>query len=205
MRLKRLSAAHVAIIAAAAIVVACGSEQALLVSPRLVGTPPLGVGANPDGAPVYPIRRQNALASNESWSFDVGPAGTSVRYPSTGLTIDVPAGAVTQMTHITVTALRGAPVAYRFEPHGLQFAQPIQLTQSLRGILLGRAGVGVPQLFAGYFADDTLATDAVNGDARVIEILPVQIDVERHTVILHVRHFSGYTVASAGSDTLSVR
>lgn len=203
MKSKRLNASHLAIITAAAIVVACGGEQALLVSPPVPGAPPLGVVETPGGALVHPVRRQQPLAGEVSWSFDVDAQGTTVRHPATGLTITVPAGAVEGPTHITVFALRGAPLAYRFEPHGLQFARPIQLTQSLHGLLLGAASRPIPRLFGGYFADDSLATDAVTGNARVIEILPVQIDVRAHNAILSVRHFSGYTVASAASDSVS--
>jgi len=200
MKSKRLNISPLAIITAAAIVVACGGEQALLVSPPVPGAPPLGALPSP-GALVQPVRRQQPMAAEVSWSFDVDARGTTVRDPSTGLTITVPAGAVAAPTHITVFALRGAPLAYRFEPHGLQFAQPIQLTQSLHGLLLGSGSQPIPRLFGGYFADDSLATDSA-GNARVIEILPVQIDVRGHNVILSVRHFSGYTVASAASDSV---
>lgn len=205
MKLKRLTVAHAVIAIAAAIVAACGSDQALLVSPHPGDAPPLGVVGNPSGAAVHPVSRQHPLPHEESWSFDVGPAGRTVHSPATGLTITVPPGAVSAPTHITVTAQRGATVAYRFEPHGLQFAQPLQLIQSLRGIRLGRASAGVPQLIGGYFATDTLAADAVTGNARVIEVLPVQIDVHAHDAILSVRHFSGYTVASAADDSVSIR
>jgi hypothetical protein len=208
--LKRLTActersrsvARVAVVVAAAIVVACGGERSLLVSPRLDGAPPLGVVSDPSGARIHPVRRQTPLLKDESWSFDVGPSGTVAQDLSTGLTITVPARAIAAPTHITVTALKGAPLAYRFEPHGLQFAVPVQLTQALYGLQLTRP-IFVPQLFAGYFADDSLATDAVTGDARVIEILPVYVDIEAHTAILQIRHFSGYTVASATKDSLS--
>ena len=202
MKSKRLNVSHVAIVTAAAIVVACGGEQALLVSPQVPGAPPLGVVETPGGALVHPVTRQQAMATEVSWSFDVDASGTTLHHPGTGLTITVPAGAVAGPTHITVFALRGAALAYRFEPHGLQFAQPIQLTQSLHGLLLGAASQPIPRLFAGYFADDSLTTDA-SGNARVIEILPVQIDVRAHNVVLFVRHFSGYTVASAASDSTS--
>jgi hypothetical protein len=201
MKSKRLNVSHAAILTAAAIVVACGGEQALLVSPAVPGAPPLGVVQNPSGALVHPVRRQQPIAREVSWSFDVDARGTSVRDRGTGLTITVPAGAVAAPTHITVFALRGAALAYRFEPHGLQFAQPIQLTQSLHGLLLGSASQPIPQLFAGYFADDTLAVDAASGNAPVVEILPVQIDVRAHSAVLSVRHFSGYTVASAVGDS----
>jgi ZU5 domain-containing protein len=205
MKSKRLNISQLAIITAAAIVVACGGEQALLVSPSVPGAPPLGVVQSPGGAIVRPIRRQQPMAAEVSWSFDVDARGTTVRHPATGLTITVPAGAVTAPTHITVYALRGAPLAYRFEPHGLQFAQPIQLTQSLHGLLLGAASQPIPRLLGGYFADDSLDTDAATGNASVIEILPVQIDVRGHNAVLSIRHFSGYTVASAASDSLPDR
>jgi hypothetical protein len=205
MKSKRLNISQLAIITAAAIVVACGGEQALLVSPPVPGAPPLGVVQSPGGVLVRPVRRQQPMAAEVSFSFDVDARGGTVRHPSTGLTITVPAGAVSAPTHITVFALRGAPLAYRFEPHGLQFAQPIQLTQSLHGLLLGGGSSPIPRLFGGYFADDSLATDSATGNARVIEILPVQIDVRAHNVILSVRHFSGYTVASAEGDSVPDR
>jgi hypothetical protein len=205
MKSRRRPVSHVAILTAAAILVACGGEQALLVSPHVAGAPPLGVVDNPAGALVHPVRREVALADEDRWSFDVDAGGTTVRHPSTGLTISVPAGAVASPTHITVTALRGAPLAYRFEPHGLQFARPIQLTQSLRGLRLADQRHAVPEIFAGYFADDSLATDEATGNARVVEILPVQIDIGAHNAILFVRHFSGYTVASAAADSISDR
>lgn len=201
MMSKRPTAARLAIFIAAATVVACSGDQALVVSPRLDGAPPVGVVADPAGAPIQPVTREIALTVSDTFGFDVGPLGAFVRHPSTGLTILVPAGAVAAPTHITVTALKGASLAYRFEPHGLHFAIPIQLIQSLRGIRL-KQPLSVPQLFAGYFADDSLPMDAT-GNARVIEILPVQVDVKDRSALLEIRHFSGYTVASAASDSLS--
>lgn len=197
---KRRTLSQAAILIAAAIVAACGGDQALLVSPHLEGALPLGIVANPAGAAVSPVHRAIALSQDESWSFDVGPSGTSVRNAATGLTITVPAGAVTTPTHITVIALKGAPLAYRFEPHGLQFARPIQLSQSLRGLKLRQSDSPIPGLFAGYFSEDSLATDALTGEARVHEILPIQIDVRGQSAVFSVRHFSGYTVASAESE-----
>jgi hypothetical protein len=200
MMSKRPTAARVAILIAAAIAVACGGEQALIVSPGPAGAPPLGVVSDPAGTPIRPVSRETALAVNDTFSFDVGPAGTLVRHPTTGLTIHVPPGAVAAPTHITVTALKGTALAYRFAPHGLHFNVPLQLTQSLRGIRLSQP-LTVPQLFAGYFAEDSLPMDAATGNARVIEILPVQVNVKNGSALLEVRHFSGYTVASAASDS----
>ena len=200
---KRLTSAHGSLLVAAAIVAACAGDQAF-VAPRLGdGAPPLGVVTNPSGAPVLPIHRAVPLTQDRSWSFDVGPAGTVVRDGPTGLTIEVPAGAVSESTHITVIALKGAPLAYRFEPHGLQFPVPIHLVQSLRGLNVRSGVLGIPPLFGGYFADDSLSTDSATGVARVLEVLPVLIDVKDHAAILDVHHFSGYTVASQAKDSLN--
>lgn len=200
MMSKRPTAVRIAVLIAAAIVVACSGEEAF-VSPHVDGAPPVGLVTDPAGAAIRPVSRDTALAVNDSFSFDVGPNGTLVQHPSTGLTIRVPRGAVAATTHITVIALKGASLAYRFEPHGLHFAVPLQLTQSLRGIRLARP-LSVPQLFGGYFADDSLPMDST-GSARVIEILPVQVDVLTHSALLEIRHFSGYTVASAANDSLA--
>ncbi|HEY7235783.1 MAG TPA: hypothetical protein VH539_16630 [Gemmatimonadaceae bacterium] len=201
MMWKRSAVAHVAVVVAVAMLVACGGEQAQLVSPRIDGASAFRVGG-PRSARVHPLYRQTGLAAELRWGFDVGPAGTIARNPATGLTITVPAGAVSTPTHITVIALRGEPLAYRFEPHGLQFPVPIQLTQTLRGLRLTRISVMGPQLLAGYFAEDSLVTDAVTGDVRVSELLPVEIDAAAHSAILQIHHFSGYTVASAAKDTV---
>jgi hypothetical protein len=84
----------------------------------------------------------------------------------------------------------------------LQFAVPIQLVQSLRGLNVKSNLLGVPPLFGGYFADDSLTTDSVTGATRVLEVLPILIDVQSRAAVLDVRHFSGYTVASAMRDSL---
>jgi hypothetical protein len=199
--LKRLPP-RLAIFVAVAILVACGGEQALLVSPRLDGSPPLGVVADTAGAMVHPIRRETALTQSQSWSFDVGPAGTTVSNGATGLTIMVPPGAVVAPTHITVTALKGGPIAYQFEPHGLQFAVPLQLTQSLRVAKLPTRSVLNAKLFVGYFGTDSLVTDSATGAVRVTEILPVLVDVRGNAAVLSIHHFCGYTVASALADSL---
>jgi hypothetical protein len=199
---KRFTSAHASLLLAAAVIVACAGDQAL-VAPRLGdGAPALGVVTTPGGVAVMPVKREVPLSQDRTWSFDVGPDGDVFRDGATGLTVVVPPGAVASTTQITVIALKGAPLAYRFEPHGLQFAVPIQLVQSLRGLNVKSNLLGVPPLFGGYFADDSLTTDSVTGATRVLEVLPILIDVQSRAAVLDVRHFSGYTVASAMRDSL---
>src|SRR5687768_9866834 len=79
---------------------------------------------------VAPIERAMALAVDVTWSFTAGPDGAVSRNDEVGLTIIIPAGALDSTQTITVTALAGGPVAYRFAPH-LEFASAVGLVQDL--------------------------------------------------------------------------
>lgn len=86
-----------------------------------------------------PLQRNTPLAQDVSWSFTVGPAGGMSSNAAVGLTISIPANALSATTTITVTALAGSPVAYRFEPH-ITFNKKIWLTQNLSGTSAGHLG-----------------------------------------------------------------
>ena len=199
MRFRR-TAAFVAALATGAWLVACGDHAGLLLSPLPQAEQvAFGPVASPTGAGVEPLQRDQAL-DGESWSFVAGPNGAESRNKSSGLTIIVPPGALTDTVRITVTVLAGASVAYRFEPHGLQFAAPVTLIQSLHGTKVKRDAFGIPRLIGGYFEGDTPPLDPATGAARVIELLPVWLDSKGQGARLTIRHFSGYTVASAMVD-----
>src|SRR5687768_7787073 len=85
----------------------------------------LGLGGLLGLQTIAPVTRNTPLANDVSWTFTVGSGGGSSSNSAVGLTINVPSGAVSSPTTITVTALQGAPVAYRFEPHGLQFERKV--------------------------------------------------------------------------------
>ena len=185
---------------------ACGGDRSVLVAP-LPGdatVPPMGVVLSPDGARVHPVHREASLNASVTWSFDVGAEGAVSRNHATGLTITIPPGALGARTRITVTAIAGAALAYRFEPHGLQFAAPVELRQSLNGLKIRRDVFGFPRLIGGYFAEDAPAVDVATGTVRVTEIMPVWLDGKSKTIRLEIRHFSGYTVASALADQLGL-
>jgi hypothetical protein len=184
------------------LVLSCGGERSVLVGP-LPGDDNVvfGVVPGPSRAKVRPVARESQLGTAVSWSFDAGPEGVAVQHPFTGLSISIPRGALSVPTRITVTALRGSAVAYRFEPHGLLFAAPVQLTQSLNGIKTTRDIFGFARLIGGYFPDDSLEVDEATGLAGVVELLPVWLDYKGKSVRLEIRHFSGYTVASASHES----
>ena len=202
---KRMTAAPVVALVSGAMLIACGGDGAEIVAPGLPATDvPFGVVANPEGVRVQPAERQWALTSDLSWSFDAGPEGKVVRNVVTGLTISIPQGALSEKTHITVSALKGSFLGYRFEPHGLQFAAPVELSQSLRGLKFKRDALGVARLLGGYFPGEGLTPELTYGTTRVVELLPVLLDVKTQRVTLQIRHFSGYTVASAYTDPSAV-
>lgn len=148
---------------------------------------------------VAPVHREVALANPVSWSFTVGSGGATSSNSTVGLTVSVPAGAVSEPVTITVTALAGTAVAYRFEPHGLQFARDVQLTQQTSQL---DKGLLTSLLQGGHFrGDEPLYTG--NGLALVTELVSAQLSLLRGTVSFPIRHFSGWIIASgrSGSET----
>src|SRR5689334_14824217 len=78
------------------------------------------------------LKRLTPLTSDISASAVIGPKGGSIKLDGAGAKIDIPAGALSEATTITMTALAGANVAYEFQPHGITFAQPVKVQQDLR-------------------------------------------------------------------------
>jgi len=151
---------------------------------------------------VAPVERSRPLAEDVTWSFVAGPLGAVSSNPGVGLTVVVPPGALSSTKTITVTALEGSAVAYKFEPHGLVFDRKVMLTQDLRltsggGLLGGLLGLGYR---GAYFSTDRLQTTS-EGLAVVTELLPALSSSLTRTVSFGVEHFSGYIVASGrGGD-----
>ena len=83
------------------------------------------------GLLVAPVKRSAPLASDVSWTFAAGPEGGYTSNTALGLTVSIPAGALDNNVVITVTALKGAPIAYRFSPH-LEFDKKVSISQSLK-------------------------------------------------------------------------
>jgi hypothetical protein len=143
--------------------------------------------------PVRGVTRVAPLAQDISVSAVIDKDGGTISIPDAGLTLVVPAGAVTSSTTFTATALAGRLVAYEFEPHGTKFAVPLQFTQDLRKVSL----VGVvtaPLLDGAYFTDRARLNQTV-GIAAVSEVLPATVDVLRTRVGFPINHFSGYLVS----------
>jgi hypothetical protein len=145
---------------------------------------------------IAPVERTTPLAANVTWSFVAGPGGAYSSNPAVGLSVAVPPGALSSTVTITVTALAGAPVAYRFEPH-LTFARKVQLTQNLSGTKSGLLGSLL--LKGAHFAGDLLQLNP-DGLAIVDEIVPAFVLSLTRKATFGVNHFSGWILASGNGE-----
>lgn len=181
-------------VAAASVAVACSDAT----QPPVAGRATARAGdASLASLLIAPVERSAALANDITWSFAAGPEGAVSSNASAGLTVTIPPGALGDDVTITVTALAGRPVAYRFEPHGLRFGHAIALTQDLT---LTSAGLlGALTLSGAYFATDTLQLTA-DGLALVSEVLGATVDPLRRTATFPAWHFSGYILASGRAE-----
>lgn len=163
----------------------------------------LGIATQPTTSLARPLARTTPLSSDVTWTFTAGPAGAVSSNPAVGLTIYIPAGALSSEQQITVTAPAGSAVAYEFSPH-LVFSQSVTLSQSLDGTNWSLLSL---TLTGGHFADDSLTLTS-DGLALVDELVPAIMDLFSRTARLDVGHFSGWIIATgrdgdAGDSTSS--
>jgi ZU5 domain len=141
---------------------------------------------------ITPVLRTTPLPSDVSVAKTIGVLGGTLVIPEAGVTIVVPPLAVSKPTDFRVTARAGSALAYDFEPHGIKFAVPLVMTQSLRGVQTDKGLLNLG-LSLGYYPDPTKPTS-------VTELLNVTIDLVNQTAISTIWHFSGYIYAS-GRDS----
>lgn len=151
---------------------------------------------------VPPVHRTTPLASDISWTFTAGPLGATSSNAATGLSVIIPAGALATTQTITVTALAGDAVAYRFEPH-LVFDKQVTLKQNLAGTDVNIIGVllGSLLLNGAHFAGDVLDVNS-SGLVLVDEVVPaslLSILLTKYAVF-RVGHFSGWILTSGTAD-----
>jgi hypothetical protein len=175
---------------AALLLASCStSDSPVAPAPSAVSSSPdlLLRGIVTEPTTVTALKRTNPLATSVSASAYIGPLGGVISVPGTGLTVVVPALALSSRQLITITALPGSDVAYEFAPHGLKFPVPLIATQTLSSTDAGTGLLDPKLLFVGYFTDATK-------DNVVSELLNVSISAG--TAVFPIWHFSGYIVAS---------
>lgn len=79
----------------------------------------------------------------------IGAAGGTITIPSAGVTLTVPAGALTANTEISISARKGAVIAYDIKPFGLVFKKPVTFKQNLRNTNAAKRRLSLRQFSPG--------------------------------------------------------
>ena len=136
------------------------------------------------------VKRSQPLPTEEKVSKTIGSGGGTIYLPRAGLTVTIPKYALSQNTTITVTAPAGNLMGYHFAPHGLVFAKPVTLKQSLSGAEIGLLGNLLNKPTGAYF--DGELRPVVNA----LELLPLNLNALFGYTTFNIRHFSGYVIAT---------
>jgi hypothetical protein len=181
-----------------------GSDPVAPVTPRPV-LRPAEYGARTFATPreLLALGRFAPLNQNLVVSRTISPEGGIIVLREAGIALRFPAGAVATRTRITVTAHGGDHTAYTFEPHGLQFAVPVEVAQFFV-FPSGYTEDHVAQDLEGAYLPHGVADIDASGVASVSEVYPVSVrtfaaDNGRFVPALatfRIGHFSGYTLIS---------
>jgi hypothetical protein len=143
------------------------------------------------------------LAADVTVSATIGSAGGSLKIDAVGGKIDIPSGALSQATTITMTARAGSAVAYEFGPHGTTFAKPVKIQQDLRLTVAHTDPTLLQGSYGGYF-DTALSAaflDSTQTRVRVKETQIGYLESNGTQLKFYIDHFSGYLVSTGRSRT----
>jgi hypothetical protein len=175
-------------VAAACAASACGDQPT---DPTVASTAPATLSRTEEVVGL--LKRTEPLPDGLSASAVIGPRGGQLFIPRAGLRLDFPSGAVTVPTRITVTALGGRNVAYRFEPHGLVFKLPVSLEQNLRNTEAWKSPLA-DAVQGSYF--ERLLVDRTESFAKSLERRGGKLKNSRGFLEFTIEHFSGYMVST---------
>ena len=135
---------------------------------------------------VAAVQAFSPRASDVTVTQTIGANGGTIS--GGGVTLSIPAGALSADTEISMTVPAGKFLEVQFAPHGLQFSQPATLSFGLAGTAAANARVAGS--LAGMYFDGDLAS----GNFRALETFDVR--VKGATLSYDISHFSGYCVVS---------
>ena len=193
-RTMRASLRRIALVAASlALFSACSSEPTSAPHAR-IAAPAAAPSASLLGSLLNTIvpglERTSPLTSDITVSKTIGSGGGTLSIPAAGVTVTIPAGALSSSTVITMTARKGSLIAYDFAPHGITFAKPLVFTQNLSGTTATL--LTAPLLKLAYYSDPNLLT-ALGGTAS--ELISGTVNLLSWTFTSSINHFSGYFIS----------
>lgn len=196
---------YLALAVSAAAVISCGdyagitspTQSKLLPPTRTVGAPFAFVLAGSVAKAVKWGPSHSRV--DQTVSAVVGPDGATLSLPGADFSMNIPAGALSTPTAITIVSRAGPYVVYDMLPHGLRFAVPVSAAQGLSTI----AGYGTSasnSIRSAYLsrANEQVAFDGsaspVELEAATTYYYGAQPVAETHVWI--VNHFSRYMLIS---------
>lgn len=214
--MRRRNSSSLVMLVIAAILVACSASD-VPVGPRIAPSAPrplLSKIKATDSMMVITDVTYSDTASTIAWlapvradtsvSAVIGPDGGELRIDALGASITVPKYALSANTTITMTVLHGPVVAYDFQPHGIVFARPVSIRQSLAGTA-AEADPSILGVLHGAYFDrgfDSSFVDVAHTRMKVRERELGYLDPFRKRINFFVGHFSGYIVAMGRSGEM---
>src|ERR1700694_202566 len=129
----------------------------------------------------------------------IGPDGGTLSLPGSDFTMNIPSGALSAPTTITVVAKGGSHVAYEMLPHGLRFLKPVTAVQGLQNTEIYGTDAG-NAVRTGYLPE---GSDAIGVDDSAspseLEAATTYYSGPQHVAETHVwiiNHFSRYILIS---------
>jgi hypothetical protein len=192
---------RVAVAASAIVLFACG-DYTRSTSPALSQAKLVAVRSSfsvvASGSKARAVRWGPAHSrSEQSASAVIGPDGGTLSLPGSDFTMNIPSGALSAQTTITIVAKSGSHVAYEMLPHGLQFLKPVTAIQGLQNTAdYGTdAGNGVrtaylPEGRDGIDVDDSAAPSELEAATTYFGAA----GAESHVWVIN--HFSRYILIS---------
>jgi len=191
-RMKRWILTMTAACAAAS----CGDGAST--EPRIATSDRPTFDAAATGDVVRLLKRSDALPSGLTTTGVIGPRGGHLEIAQAGFRIDFPAGAVSAPTRITVSAVGGRNVAYRFEPHGIAFKVPVVIRQTLKNTTAWKNPALAAELQGSYF--ERLLVDPTETYARSFEKRAAKLRESAKMLEFTIEHFSGYLLSTGKSN-----
>lgn len=123
--------------------------------------------SDPNGIPVTAIKWAPTHSNQtRTVSASIGYNGGTLSIPGADFTINFPKGALSTSTWITITSDGSGYVSYDMKPHGLTFARPVIVTQSLKNTAVYRTPVALNAACA-YFSKDPLDLSGILKAAEI--------------------------------------
>lgn len=150
------------------------------------------------GDTAFVLKRLSPLAADITTSATIGSSGGSLKIDAAGIKVDIPSGALSTPTVITMTAKAGLNVAYEFGPHGTTFAEPVKIQQDLKVTVAGTNAAVQRGLHGAYYEGslDSAYTDPLKLTAKIKENQLGYKDATGSQLRFFVNHFSGYMLSS---------